>query len=80
MKPPLGAGSLLPEEVWQAVRLQTIFGCCKWDVQSEDQCVLARFPLQLAQSEWRRLANRADVPARQPDCRRRDLRYLDRIA
>ena len=24
MKPPLGAGSLLPEEVWQAVRLQTI--------------------------------------------------------
>ena len=61
MKPPLGAGSLLPEEVWQAVRLQTIFGCCKWDVQSEDQCVLARFPLQLAQSEWRRLANRAEA-------------------
>jgi len=58
---PLGAGSLLPEEVWQAVRLQTIFGCCKWDVQSEDQCVLARFPLQLAQSEWRRLANRAEA-------------------
>ncbi|HET7840613.1 MAG TPA: glutathionylspermidine synthase family protein [Terriglobia bacterium] len=56
MNTPLAAGHLLDDEAWERVRLGTIFRCCKWDVQSEDHCVLARFPLFLAREEWNRLA------------------------
>jgi glutathionylspermidine synthase len=45
-------GAALPEREWRMVKQQTIFDCCKWDVQSEDHCVLASFPLILPEKEW----------------------------
>jgi len=61
MNLPYQTGDPLPEEIWQRVRLRTIFEHCKWDVQSEDHCVLANFPLLIVQSEWQKLCSIAEA-------------------
>ena len=38
-----------------------MFDCCKWDIQSEDHCVLADFPLILEQEEWESVAAYAET-------------------
>jgi glutathionylspermidine synthase len=58
--PPFRATTPLPEKIWRQVRLEAIFRCCKWDVQSEDHCVLERYALVLSQSEWRKLSRMAE--------------------
>jgi len=55
MNVPYRLGSPLADDVWRAVKLRTIFECCKWDVQSEDHCVLAQFPLLIEASPWQEL-------------------------
>ena len=79
MKPPFQLGDALPAEVWQAVRLRAMFDCCKWDVQSEDHCVLAEFPLLMDVQEWKKLCAIAEalsselVEAEQELLRRKEL-------
>jgi len=60
MSSPLHAGPPLPAEQWQAVRMEAIFRCCKWDVQSGDQCALARFPLLIDRDTFRQLSGWAE--------------------
>lgn len=45
MRGVLNAGPTLPIEVWRELRTRAIFDYCKWDHQSGDHSVLARFPL-----------------------------------
>jgi glutathionylspermidine synthase len=52
-------GRLEPAE-WAKVRERAIFDCCKWDIQSEDHCVLTDFPLILKAQEWETLARLAE--------------------
>lgn len=60
MIPPISSTSPLPADQWAAVRSRAIFDCCKWDVQSEDHCVLARFPLLIDAADWQTLATAAE--------------------
>ena len=61
MNAPLRAEHPLNDRDWRSVRLQAIFDCCKWDPQSGDRSVLARFPIVLARGEWERLAGWAEA-------------------
>jgi len=65
MNAPYQLGNPLPDAAWRAVRLRTVFEHCKWDVQSEDHCVLADFPLLLAESAWRELSTLAEALSRE---------------
>lgn len=60
MKVPLAAGEPLHPEKWNSVRMQLMFDCCKWDIQSEDHCVVSDFPLLLEEREWLSLAHLAE--------------------
>lgn len=51
----------LSADLYQQVRLQTIFECYKWDPQVEDVETLARFPLVLTQESWQTLATLAEA-------------------
>ena len=61
MKVPYRLGDRLPAATWHQVKFRTVFECCKWDVQSEDHCVLADFPLFLAKNAWRELSATAEA-------------------
>jgi glutathionylspermidine synthase len=65
MPAPLAAADPLPAAAWEAVRLRAVFDCCKWDVQSEDHCVLADFPMYLEAEAWQVLAEAAESLARE---------------
>jgi len=59
MSTGLEAGPNLELDAWQKLRMRAIFEHCKWDPQSQDQSVLARYPLFLCSrklSELRSLA------------------------
>jgi glutathionylspermidine synthase len=56
MNVPYKLGEPLPSDIWHKVKLQTVFDCCKWDIQSEDHCVLADFPLLIGEGTWRELS------------------------
>ena len=58
---PYQLGNPLPDATWQTVKFRTVFECCKWDVQSEDHCVLAEFPLLIAESRWQELRALAEA-------------------
>lgn len=47
------AGPLLDLETWGRLRTRAIFEHCKWDPQSQDRAVLARYPIVLS---WMMLA------------------------
>lgn len=51
----------LPADLYQQVRLQTVFACYKWDPQVEDVATLTSFPLVLTQETWRTLATLAEA-------------------
>src|SRR5215471_2531235 len=70
---PLQLGDPLPDPIWHAVQLETIFECCKWDVQSEDHCVLAEFPLLITQSGWQQLSAIAEALSRELAAAEREL-------
>jgi glutathionylspermidine synthase len=70
---PFRAGKALAGEVWQQVRGAAIFQCCKWDVQSEDHCVLAPYPLLLPREEWQRLSRWAECLAEEALAAEQDL-------
>jgi glutathionylspermidine synthase len=65
MNAPYKLGNPLPDEAWQTVKFRTIFECCKWDVQSEDHCVLAEFPLLIGESRWQELSAFAEALSRE---------------
>ena len=46
----------LTDAQWQEVRKRSIFECCKWDIQSEDQSTLADFTFVLQKEAWHTLA------------------------
>jgi glutathionylspermidine synthase len=73
LKSPLTAGSPLQPEDWKSVRMQAMFDCCKWDVQSEDHSVLADFPLFLEREEWASLAGLAEKLAEEVLAAEREL-------
>jgi glutathionylspermidine synthase len=56
MNVPYQLGAALSDAIWQTVKLRTVFECCKWDVQSEDHCVLAEFPLLISKGKWQELS------------------------
>ena len=60
MNSPFTAGVPLQADDWQRVRTRAMFDCCKWDIQSEDHCVLAHFPLFLESDAWQLVAKMAD--------------------
>lgn len=57
---PLAAAERLPANAWVRLREQAIFDCCKWDIQSEDHCVLADYPLLLPERNWQTLKGLAE--------------------
>jgi glutathionylspermidine synthase len=65
MNAPYQLGDPLPDPIWQKVKFQTVFEHCKWDVQSEDHCVLADFPLLIAESGWKELCALAEALSRE---------------
>jgi glutathionylspermidine synthase len=73
MNLPYQLGEALPAEIWQRVKLRTIFECCKWDIQSEDHCVLAEFPLVVEQSRWQELCALAQSLSRELAAAEREL-------
>jgi glutathionylspermidine synthase len=60
VKMPWRLGGPLEPAAWAEVRERAIFDCCKWDIQSEDHCVLADFPLILETQDWETLAGLAE--------------------
>jgi glutathionylspermidine synthase len=60
MNSPFTAGAPLQANDWRLIRLRAMFDCCKWDIQSEDHCVLADFPLFLEQDAWQLVAQMAE--------------------
>jgi len=60
MKSSLTAGDPIREPVWRSLVTRAKFECFKWDAQSEDHCVLARFPLWLGATEWSQLSTWAE--------------------
>jgi hypothetical protein len=50
----------LEEELFEEIRLRTIFDCCKWDPQVEDVSVLARTPLILGRQAWDQISRSAE--------------------
>ena len=61
MNLPYQLGPRLSDAVWQKVKFRTVFACCKWDIQSEDHCVLADFPLLITESAWKELRSIAQA-------------------
>lgn len=70
---PYRFGPKLPPAEWQQVKLDSIFKCCKWDIQSDDHCVLANFPLLLKNGQWQILCNLAEALASETDAAEREL-------
>lgn len=60
MNSPFTAGVPLQADDLQRVRTRAVFDCCKWDIQSEDHCVLADFPLFLEPEAWQHVAKMAE--------------------
>jgi len=60
MRLPWAAGERLRPDDWKSVRMQLMFDCCKWDIQSEDHSVVADYPLFLEEDEWESVANLAE--------------------
>ena len=54
--PPFSAALPLPTPEFESVRTRMMFDFCKWDVQSEDHCVIADFPLLLDRSAWNEIS------------------------
>jgi glutathionylspermidine synthase len=52
VKLPWAAGERLRPDIWKSVRMQLMFDCCKWDIQSEDHSVVADYPLFVEEDEW----------------------------
>jgi glutathionylspermidine synthase len=73
MNVPYQLGDPLPDATWQSVKFRTVFECCKWDVQSEDHCVLADFPLLIAESGWKELTAIAEALSRELAAAEREL-------
>ena len=65
MSSPWSASAPLNANDWRRVRLRAMFDCCKWDIQSEDHCVLADFPLLLESGAWQFVAQTAEKLARE---------------
>jgi glutathionylspermidine synthase len=55
----------LPPDRFRAVLLRTVFDCCKWDNQVDDQALLCPFPLVLETAAWEELAGGAEALARE---------------
>jgi hypothetical protein len=62
---PFKAGATLSKDDWCEVRHESIFECCKWDIQPEDHSVLAPFPILLEESHWRDLAKYSGAVSRE---------------
>jgi glutathionylspermidine synthase len=60
VKLPWVAGARLRPDERKSVRMQLMFDCCKWDIQSEDHSVVADFPLLLEEEEWDSVASHAE--------------------
>jgi len=60
MSQPYRFGRPLAGSVWERLRRRTIFDCCKWEVQSEDRCVLHPRPLFLDEAQSKFLAEAAE--------------------
>jgi glutathionylspermidine synthase len=65
MSVPYQLGDPLSDSAWQTVRLRTVLDHCKWDVQSEDHCVLADFPLLITESGWQQACALAEALSRE---------------
>lgn len=70
---PYRFGPRVPPAEWQQIRLDSIFKCCKWDIQSDDHCVLADFPLLLDAGQWGLLCTLAEALASETDAAEREL-------
>jgi len=60
MRLPWAAGERLRPDDWKSVRMQLMFDCCKWDIQSEDHSVVADYPLFVEENEWDSVARLAE--------------------
>jgi glutathionylspermidine synthase len=60
MRVPWAAGERLRPDDWKSVRMQLMFDCCKWDIQSEDHSVVADYPLFVEEDEWESVARLAE--------------------
>lgn len=60
MRLPWAAGERLRPDDWKSVRMQLMFDCCKWDIQSEDHSVVADYPLFVEEDEWDSVARLAE--------------------
>lgn len=58
---PVVAGPPLNADEMRAVSRETIFSCCKWDVQVGDAAALCRFPLLVSPEMWDHLARLAEA-------------------
>jgi glutathionylspermidine synthase len=56
----ISATAALEQDAYQRLIRQSIFECCKWDPQLEDQCVISRFALVLPLEAWEELARTAE--------------------
>lgn len=70
---PYRFGPKLSPVEWQQIRLDSIFKCCKWDIQSDDHCVLASFPLLLDNGQWQLLCTLAEALASETDAAEHEL-------
>lgn len=69
----LEAGPNLSAEKWKELRLRAIFDHCKWDPQSGDDSVLARFPLLLSYEGFHELRELAENLSREALAAEREL-------
>jgi glutathionylspermidine synthase len=61
MNLPYQLGAPVDRGEWEHLKLRAVFDCCKWDIQSEDHCVLTDFPLLLKPSAWEYLSKAAEA-------------------
>ena len=63
MSNPIRALPALSPADFCALRLRTIFECCKWDPQVEDTSVLAPYPICIARETWSEIGRLAEALA-----------------
>ena len=61
MSLPFRLGEAVEQNAWTQIKLRMMFDHFKWDIQSEDHCVLCDFPLLLDANEWRQLGAMAEA-------------------
>ncbi|MEK6372094.1 MAG: glutathionylspermidine synthase family protein [Acidobacteriota bacterium] len=73
MKTPWSVAGPIASEIYDELRLRTIFECSKWDAQYEDVATLAPYAIVLERAAWEELSKLAEALAQETLAAEREL-------